>query len=153
MPDITQFVNNVKNFVRDVEESYPDTVAEAAISAASLIQNRIQETGLGSNGSQLGEYEEGIYKTKRAGRGLPTSFVNLTFTGDMWNDIRLLEVKKNQGLITATIGAQFQENDDKLFYNSVRYDDDILNITSEEEEEIAEVLDDGLQALANLNFE
>lgn len=153
MATLDQFISQAKNFLKDVEEVYPDTVAESAITAASLIQNRIQETGIGSDGSQLGEYTNDLYKQKRAARGLPTSYVNLDFTGDMWRDIKLIEVKTSRGLTTAKIGAQFQENDDKLFYNSIRYDDDILAVTSEEEEELAEILNDGLQALVNLNFD
>lgn len=152
MATLEETLKDINHFISDVKELYPLDVAAAAETSASLISDRIGETGINAEGSQLGDYTDGVYKNKRANIGHPIGFVNLRFTGAMWNDLSLIGVKSNGLVTTATIGAKFPENNDKLFYNSVRYNDEILDINQEEEDIINSFLDDKLQVLADKNF-
>lgn len=152
MPTIEETLDNIKNFIEDVKIEHPENVSAAAISAASLISNRVVETGENSSGVQLGEYSDGMYKNFRASKGREIGFVNLSFTGDMWNDVGVLNVQSDGVLTVATIGASNSENDEKLFYNSVRYNDEILDLNEEEALLINDDLDNKLQIIADKNF-
>jgi len=152
MATLEAFLQQTRNFIQDVEQKMPIAVTGAAIEAASEIDRRITESGQGSDGSQLGEYTDGVYKNKRAKKGLTTAYVNLQFTGDMWRDVGVIDTKTQGNITTATIGAKFKESDDKLFYNSVRYNDGILELSQQEADNAAEAIDEALQLIANKNF-
>ena len=152
MPTLESTLSNIRNFISDVESLHPKFVAAAAITATGLIGDRVGETGVSADGSQLGEYSDGVYKKKRADKGHPTGYVNLRFTGAMWHDVKLLDVNTTQGLTVATIGGTLPDTQDKLFYNSVRYNDEILELSSSEESVINDYLNNQLQNLADKNF-
>jgi hypothetical protein len=151
--ELQQFLQQSRNFVRDIEEKLPNAVTAAAIEAASEIDRRITESGQNSSGAQLGDYTDGVYKQKRQKRGLTTAYVNLQFTGDMWRDVGVIDTKTQGNITTATIGARFKDADDKLFFNSVRYNDGILELNQQEAANAAEVIDDAMQEIINANFE
>jgi hypothetical protein len=152
MASLENTLLSIKKFIKDVEEQHPKNVAAAALSAASLIIDRVGETGISSDGSQMGEYSDGLYKQKRAKKGHPVGFVNLRFTGEMWNDVKLIRDKTDGILTVATIGATRPENDAKLFKNSVRYNDEILALNDEEASILNDDLDNKLQEIADKNF-
>ena len=70
----------------------------------------------------------------------------------MLRDIKLIEVKSVGTTTIATIGAITPEQDDKMFYNAVRYNDELLDLNQEETDIINDELDESLQNIADKNF-
>ena len=150
--ELEQFLIQSENFIIEVLQKLPNAVTGAAIEAASEIDRRITESGQNADGGQLGNYTDGVYKQKRQKIGHTTAFVNLQFTGDMWRDVGVVASKTQGSITTATIGAKFKESDDKLFFNSVRYNDEILELKQQEEDNAAEFIDDAMQEIIDKNF-
>ena len=150
--NLDQFILESRGFVSEIEKELPNLLSEVAVNANSLIQLRVQETGINASGTKLGDYSDGVYKSTRSDRGLPTNFVNLTFTGRMWSNIDIISVKSQGGTAKVQVGASIEENEDKLSFNSVRYEDEILEVSESEEEELDIVMDAGVQQIADKFF-
>jgi len=147
-----QFLKNSRAFIAEVKSQNAVWLREAGESAISLVDRRITESGRTAGGTQLGDYTDGVYKKKRQDKGLTTSYVNLAFTNDMWSDVGIINVVTGANIARLTIGASFQENKNKLVYNSVRYNDDILEVSQSEEDKLAKIMDVNLQLTANKYF-
>jgi len=150
--ELEQFIKQTENFIFEVLQELPNAVTAAAGQAASEIDRRISETGMNASGSTLGHYTDGVYKKKRQKIGHTTAFVNLQFTGDMWREIGVTDTKTQGTITTATIAGKFDETNDKLFFNSIRYNDDILVLSQLEEDNAAELIDDAMQEIIDKNF-
>jgi hypothetical protein len=75
----------------------------------------------------------GGYKELRKLNGLQTSKVDLTFSGRMFQNLKLLEPRNSGAKFLAVIGAKDKENKDKLSGNFIRYGD-FLAPTNDETE-------------------
>lgn len=67
------------------------------------------------------------WKGLRAAQGLPTSKVDLTYTGRMFQNVGVIDVRVLGPLYLATIGGRDKETIDKLKWNYIRYGD-FLNL-------------------------
>lgn len=124
MADLRELVKALRKTADEVERELPVILLEQEITAKSLVQDRIQETGKDSKGQQLGEYSDNkiapffsfgkgkkatdtklkklarekkliSYKGLRKLDGKQVKYVDLTFSGKMFLDIGV--TKKSLG--------------------------------------------------------
>jgi hypothetical protein len=162
--NIEEFNRSVELLLAETISSAPDISDRIGLSAISLVRNRIQEKGENAQGSKFGNYSVGpipeySYKAKREKRGLQTSFVDMTFTGDTLSDVTVVEnggigfkgyaIVKSKNSITISNGSTSGE---VLGYLEDKYGPDILATNDKEDEILAEALDDELQQLVDKYF-
>lgn len=74
---------------------------------------------------------EGGYDKFRKLHGRQTNFVDFTFSGDMWNDIKIISKKTEHNTGTIVIGAEKEEEKKKLEGNTKR-EGTILDLSDSE---------------------
>lgn len=117
-----------------------------------------------------GENFKGIsYKEFRQANGLETNFVNLSFTGETLGDIAVLSSIAEGFVVTTTVGSNAAHSKQKfkadgtvngsittakvLDYLGLRYGENILALTTEEQAKLAISYDIELQKLINKYLE
>ncbi|MCA9497108.1 MAG: hypothetical protein KC589_09255 [Nanoarchaeota archaeon] len=175
--NLQQGIEAIDSFIQALSKEIPDIMVETAISGKSLIQNRIQESGINADGSSLGNYSEkdvpafffkgksnnqggesyidaqieeggGVsYADFRRANGLQTNFIDLTFSGRMWSNIGVKNIASGNNKTTVTIGAKTDDNELKLFYSEKRFGD-ILQISKGEKEELELIAENRIETLA-----
>lgn len=127
----------------DLQQQAPRVVALQALTGLGLVRLRIQNQGLpgrsysttpvpgyffyarafNAGGRAYAKNRTGTYEGFRAALGLPSSYVNLTFTGRMWNSLVVQELGGAGGIYAARIVASEQESARVLGYNLDREGD------------------------------
>lgn len=92
----------------------------------------------------------GGYKQFRELHGRQTGFVDFSFSGRMWANIKILSSFEEHQDGVARIGAGQQENKDKLAWNT-DLKGDILKLSDEEIREIMTTYDMGIQQIFTKN--
>lgn len=138
--NIKDFRSKMNSVLDKLTTKLPELGLSHAITSKTLIQKRIQTTGKNSKGGQLGEYSESYKKTRQRQPGrLQVAFVDLTFSARMWANIGAQQETMNGDKITVKIGTSNSEDEKKLVYNTIRYDE-VLSISKEEQELIGNSL-------------
>jgi hypothetical protein len=149
---LDQFVNDLKAFNVAYVDQFEDMVLEGAIDAKSNIQQRFQESGQDDMGGAFGDYTP-YTKRLRGEKGLQTSFVDLTDTGDMWRSIGVVNKISSGAIASITLGPKNADALKKLNDNTIRFDKPILELSPIEEENFADVIDFKTQLLINQYLE
>jgi len=179
--DFDIFVDRLKLLPGKFNSELPNVVLGIGRGLKSQIQFRIQERGIGSDGTPLPSYSkkkvpayfylgrslnqtgesqvldaaangEGVsYEEFREFQGLQTGHTDLTFTGDMWRNIDFAQ-SGNVNRYVVVVGPTNKDAEDKLSWNSDRYGP-ILEPTTEEVEQNVEILENALVRLFNESFE
>lgn len=115
---ITNISDVVKNEISRLKDlANPDLITRsAAFDTVAIISDRVQQEGKKSDNSQIKSFYSKGYEAKRKKNGLQTSFVDLTFTGDMINDF--LPVFDGGDWVAGFVG---QRNADKARWNEERF--------------------------------
>lgn len=82
------------------------------------------------------DYSE-AYKKTRQKKGRQTEFVDLTFTGDMFRGLQIVEIEEEESRVTIHLGFVRQRDFDVFQKNIERYGQ-ILDPNSEEQEQFRE---------------
>lgn len=166
MATLNDAINSIKSLTNELEVKIPLIITASNVTAKSLVQNRIQETGKNSKGSKLGDYSDnGIsphfyfgkgskstdaklrslqkkgqkvsYSDFRRLDGKQNKHVDLTFTGRMWRGIGLVQSNTSNNRTTVKIGPKDTRTDKVSESNSRRYGN-FLNLSSDEVDELEE---------------
>ncbi len=150
MADLDDVINALRNTADELDEEIPRLLLEQEITAKSLVQDRIQETGKDAKGGQLGQYsdtkipafffigkgtkatdaklkvlsDEGkkiSYEDFRKLDGKQGSYVDLTFTGQMWRDTGLVQQQVSKSNTVIVIGQKTERSEKVAGYNEKRY--------------------------------
>ena len=164
------FVRAIRQAIEDLKANAPDIVEEMAIAGKSLVQERIQREGFGKKYSEkyvpafflygkainakgrafLEEQDDKNdltnHKELRAAQGLQTAFVDLTYTGRMWNSLTVVRNEQAQASFAAFVGSSDAEGEKKLLYNA-NYFGDFLKPNEAEREEIDQIAKDRLESI------
>jgi hypothetical protein len=146
MPTLEETIKGLKEFVIALDREMPKLMLETAITGKSLIQNRIQETGINADNRELGIYSN-LSKTIRKESGKQIAYIDLTFSGRMWVNIGIIKESEGKNKYTATIGAKTEDNQKKLSDNTVRFGE-ILKISEGEKEKLELIAEESLNILA-----
>lgn len=175
MSTLNDAINRLKSLTKELEVKIPLIITASNVTAKSLVQNRVQETGKNSKGTQLGDYSEnGIsafffigkgskstdaklkklqreekkvsYSDFRKLDGKQNKHVDLTFSGRMWRGIGLTQSSTSNNRTTVKVGAKDNYTDKVSESNSIRYGN-FLTLASEEVEEIEEDIQFDIEAI------
>lgn len=95
------------------------------------------------------ENGDGIsYADWREANGLQTDHVDLTFTGRMWQNIGIRNLKTGQNIAIVQIGGKNDESQNKLNWNSQRYGD-LMKLSTDDRQNVNIIIDARIQNLAN----
>lgn len=126
--NIQQVKNNVNSTFKQLI-SADKILRIAALDAVVLISDRVQQHGLKTDESPIGKYTSDQYINKRNKKGLQTSYVDQTFTGDMLGDF-IPEPESQTSYVVGFRGKNAQIAE----YNEMRYG--ILYQLSDKEKQI-----------------
>jgi hypothetical protein len=142
LDETIQHINNLSDLIA---ESIPDIAGVVAVSAKTLIQERIQETSLDAN-EQIYPAYSADYKKKRLKSGLSNPNVNMTFSGQMWRGIRPISEGTDANGYYVIIGGSNSDSSAKLSYMEARYTN-VLKLSVSEEKKCAQIIDFELEKL------
>jgi len=155
---VEQFGQKTKLFLSVINDELPAINEISAVTALSILKQRIIDDGIGSNGASLGRYSPSYVKTRKR-NNKQTDHVDLQFTGDMWRDIGVVssELKGNTAITVVTAKNSIsrkggQTTEDIMFNNAERYGD-FMSLSPEEEQQVADVFDIELQKVIDKIFE
>lgn len=160
-------VNIFNQAIQLLPDALLKSYEKAGDAAKFLITDRIQETGAAADGQQFQTkkpYSEKYlaYKTGEGPNPFSTSpaklpsnryrgFVDFTLTGFMWNNIGQVMAEVNEKHALVTIGAKSPETQQKLD-NIANLWGDPLDVSTAEQEQLAQTLDDELQFHLDIIF-
>lgn len=120
-----------------------DQSTEVAINdAIQVIQSRVQEQGIDGDGKAFKPYSESYKKFKKGGGKTKrpnregNGLVNLTYTGEMFRSIGIVNKKNENEYREILIGGRDKEAEDKIKWNSKERP--FLNLSDAEVAEISE---------------
>jgi hypothetical protein len=154
---IKQFEENANSFLNSVGRAFVDMNERVAVTALSIIKERIVQDGENSKGGQLGKYTDKYarYKNKN---GMNGNFVDLKATESMWKDIGVINsVESNGNVITSVAGKDTatrkggQTTSEIMGFNAERYGD-FLEASELEINQLIAVYDAELQELLDKSF-
>jgi hypothetical protein len=177
MATLNDAINSIKSLTNELEVKIPLIITGSNVTAKSLVQNRVQETGKDSKGTQLGDYSENkispfyfigkgskatdsklkklqrekkkiSYSDFRRLDGKQNKHVDLTFTGGMWRGIGLVQSNTSNNRTTVKIAPKDERTDKVSESNSKRYGN-FLNLSSEEVEELEEDIQFEVESIIN----
>lgn len=162
---LAAFIQKIDKVIGALETDAPKINLRMSANAKAEIQERVQEKGQKSSGGSFENYStnplplfffEGKSNRKSAAaritsknypdglsyagfrqlNGLQTAFVDLTFSGDMFRDIKARQTGPvGRHVYTAKIGAERKDNQDKIRWNT-RRKGVFLALSTEEKEKI-----------------
>ncbi|WP_179022053.1 hypothetical protein [Winogradskyella forsetii] len=112
---LEDFQKNLETAVEQTIEDLKPTMEEAALTAKALLARRIQNTGFGRR------YRSRGYKSLRASKGYEIRFVNLTFSGKMFQNWKRPGNYRRGFVIGGTVGGTDVTTINKLKWNKSRY--------------------------------
>lgn len=125
------FLNNLNNAINKTADDMLPTMETAALTAKGLLASRVQNSGFGKS------YISRSYVKLREKRGFEVRFVNLTFTGQMFQGWKQPGTYRNGLKIGGTVGGLDQETCNKLRWSKSRYPN-FDKVTDEERDIIKE---------------
>ena len=174
---VEEYIQVLDNSIETLENKMFDVAEEIATGGLALVVNRIQSEGLpgrsystnklpaffakgrenNAGGRAVLETKkvkaEGIsYKEWREANGLQTSFVDLTFTGRMFQGLTVIEVTNKDGNYVAVVGGFDKEVNDKLRWNAIRFGQ-FLELNDEESAILTDIFNERvLEILKSTNL-
>lgn len=103
----------------------------------ALVANRIQNTGIDSDGAKMKAYTQSWAKVRKA-YGLPINMRTLTFTTDMFKSIRPEVTEHNEARTVVEIKSRDAFNQKKVNGNSAIIGKSILGFSKEERQIVTE---------------
>ena len=177
MATLKDAIESIRNLTKELEVKIPLIITAQNVTAKSLVQDRVQETGKDSKGGQLGDYsvnkispfyfigkgrkstdgklkrlqkeEKKIsYSEFRALDGKQNSHVDLTFSGRMWRGIGLSSTNTSNNRTTVVVAPKDTYTDKVAESNSKRYGN-FLTLTDNEEITLEEDVEFDITTIIN----
>jgi hypothetical protein len=126
-----------QNIAKELAESRQRNGLLIASDGFALVANRVQNTGVDMDGQKMPLYSEG-YKALRKSLGLPVDKRTLTFSGDMFSDIRPEIIEHNDEVTIIEIKARASFNQAKINFNSKTIEKSIIGFSKEDKAFITE---------------
>lgn len=136
---MNQFDLNLQNLINDIPLIVGDIALTVGLDGKALIQQRVQEKGLDSNGNSTGSYSD-PYAKRRSKKGRQTKYVDLTDTGEMWRSTGFKEKRQDSRETVITIAGRDQFTQDKINWNSDKKFE-VLKLSKEEEQIVSDNFD------------
>jgi hypothetical protein len=149
---MNQFEINLQNVINQLPQIVAEAVLTVGLDAKALMQQRVQEKGLNASGGKTPNYST-PYAERRKKKGLQTSYMDATFTGEMWRSIGHKATKTEGDKVTVTIAGRDELTQAKIDSISTKHFE--LLRMSKEEEELAQVLFDkdlGTRLIEGLSY-
>lgn len=109
------FLKNLKQVFENTANDMEPTMQEAALTAKALLARRVQTTGIGK------DYTSRAYVRLRQKRGFEIRFVNLTFSGGMFQGWKQPGNYREGLKVGGTVSGIDLETKNKLRWNKSRY--------------------------------
>ena len=180
MASLQDVINALRDTAEILEVRIPELLVEQEITAKSLVQDRIQETGKDSKGGQLGIYsqtkipaffffgkgtkatdaklkvlsKEGkklSYADFRKLDGKQNQYVDLTFSGRMWRETGLVRKEATNKKAVIVIGQTTPRSEEIAGYMTDRYGN-FLELSQEEIDIITEDMTAEVEDIINMNL-
>lgn len=180
MASIDELSKKLKQAADELEVEIPNILLEQEITAKSLVQDRVQETGKDAKGGQLGDYSTKkipafffIGKGKKATDnklrklarekknisysdfrqldGKQSAYVDLTFTGQMWRQTGLVQKQITNKKSVIVIGQTTERSEKVADYNTIRYGN-FLELSESEVEIITQDFAAEVEDIINRNI-
>jgi hypothetical protein len=107
------FIQRLKDNLREVEEQRQTEVLRIALDATALLKLRIQTSGRNASGQAFAPYTP-AYAKQRQKKGAQTGYFDFTVTGRAMANIEPRVEANETGKTVVVIGARDQENIDKI---------------------------------------
>jgi len=117
----------------------------AANESLGAITYRIFNEGLKADGSPIGQYKNKYYQKRRSSKGRQTKYVDLQFTGDLFNSINVGELNGKPA-----VGITTKYGKDVAGYNEERYGEIFQASDSERDNALRIAQDFAIKELRNL---
>lgn len=128
-----ELIKNIETALEKTAEELKPTMQQAALDAKALLALRVQNKGIGR------KYTSRSYAALRVKKGLQIQFVNLTFSGKMFQNWRTPGSFREGLKVTGYMGGTDEETKKKLRWNKNRFPD-FDHLTKEEGDIITENL-------------
>lgn len=135
--DVFRDLTNRLQILRETDQ----VVRIAALDASVRITNRIQQKGLKSNESSIGQYSSS-YTKRRNKMGRQTRIIDLTMTGDMFDNFTVAPSGRNE----YEVGFRNKESGDKAEWMEARFGI-IFSLSDQEFEENKKGIQEGVDAI------
>ena len=133
---IEDFEKHIDKIMVELRNEVHKSVETLAMDAIQVIETRIIETGIGSDGVKLKPYDPKYAEYKKS-KGYVSDHVTLKLTGDMWASLGILERKNDAGKYEVVVGFRDLFSNQKASGNA-KYRGDFLKLSKEEEKDISE---------------
>lgn len=133
MPTVEEFMDNLNKVLDRTATEMEPVMVEAALNAKALLSRRVHAEGFGR------KYTSRAYAALRVKRGMQIRFVDLTFTGKMFQNWRLPGSYREDLKVGGYVGGTDDETKKKLKWNKSRYPE-FDKLSDEEKSIIAENL-------------
>lgn len=110
-----ELIDNLDGAFDKVLKEMEPVMEEAALTGKALLARRVQNQGFGA------QYVPGRYIKLRASKGYEIRFVNLTFTGKMFQGWRVPGTVIEGKTVIGTVGGSDQSVRNKIKWNQSRY--------------------------------
>lgn len=136
---MNKFEQNINELLANIDKVVSDALLILAGDAKAIIQNRVQQQGKTASGNSTGQYTQ-KYKKHRENEGYQTSYMDLTYSGEMWRSIGVTEtvVAKQSKVTVAGRDTLTQLLID--VHSEKRFE--VLKLSKEEEVVIDEIFDE-----------
>jgi len=140
---IIEYNRRLQGVINDLQSgAHGQVMTQIAENAITYIRDRVQEKGLNPEGGQYKDYSLG-YKRYKEKKGKYKGFVDFTFSGRMFNNIKLVSPKDELDQGIAVIKATTQEDAGKLQKNTLARGD-ILMVSKQELEQLKKDYEQGI---------
>lgn len=128
--------HNINELIAELQTRVPEILTETALAAKSMVQRRIQDTGMDATGKKMEDYSDD-YAEYRVENGRQIGHVDLNFHGQMWGATGLIAESSDGAFFTSKVGGRDVLTKDKLRGNSDKRGD-VLRVSREEEKILSE---------------
>lgn len=159
--NIDEMINSLNNAIDAIKKESPDITKRLALTAKDKIEERVKDIGVGEYstnpvptfffyGKSRNQGGRDIIDKKeddnegltwgefRKAQGLQNDHVDLTYSGRMFANIKLTNLRNNQYYFIATIAPDIENEIKKLGYQTDRYGD-FLILTPDQDREVTEL--------------
>lgn len=143
MITLLEYNRRIQGVINDLKAgAHGDVMMQIASNAIALIKDRVQEKGLNPQGAKYPDYSK-RYKDFKQKEGKYRGFVDFTFSGRMFNNIKIMSPKNELDQGIAVIKATTPEESEKLSKNT-KSRGDILALSDSEVEKLTKQYEQGI---------
>jgi len=139
---LDELISNYDNLLNGLDPIMLDEVTTIAQDGLVFVDRRITRTGTNSSGKTFPDYSPS-YKLEKKRAGKYRGIVDLTFTGEMWRNIKIVGKFQSGTMTTVRVGASDAKTQAKMD-NNADLRGDFMNLS---EQELADLVKDSQERL------